>query len=384
MSAPRIFPLELRVPGRVFFGPGAVFNVGTEAAAMGRRALLVTGSGSLEKFGHLHVIETGLQTSGVAWTRYRVAQEPSVEAVDEAAAAGRAAGCDIVIAVGGGSAIDLGKSVAGMIPNEGSVLAYLEGVGEKKVMVNPPLPFMAVPTTAGTGSEATKNAVISGRAEGQPFKKSFRDPRLVPAVAIVEGALAHGCPPELTVACGMDALTQLIESMVSLNATATTDALAIVGIEAVGSSFQRAVADGADMEARDGMACAAFLSGVCLSNAGLGAVHGLASPVSAYAPIPHGAICAALLPHVTEANRKALQAGRGRQEALAGYVRAERALGAPVPEFCRRFKVRGLASFGLREADLPRVVAGATSGSMKTNPVELSPRELEDILRAAL
>jgi alcohol dehydrogenase class IV len=193
-----------------------------------------------------------------------------------------------------------------------------------------------------------------------------------------------GASPAITAACGMDALTQLVEPLTSLHATAVTDALAVAGIEAVGRSLQRAVENGYGLDARTEMAYAALLSGICLSSAGLGAVHGLASPVSAHAPVPHGHICAVLLPLVTAANLQALRAGRGRQEALRGYERAEAALGAPIPEFCGRFKIRGFGSFGLKAEDLPRVVAGATSGSMMTNPVELTPQELEDLLRAAL
>jgi len=380
-----VFPAELLVPPRILFGPGVLKALGEVAGDLGRRALLVTGSASVQRGGTLGKIEAVLRAHGVAAVHVIVRKEPDVEAVDAAAQAGRMGNCDVVIAVGGGSAIDLAKSAAGMIPNDGSLLDYLEGVGTGKVMARAPVPLVAVPTTAGTGSEATKNAVINGFSLTKgPFKKSFRDPRLVPAAAIVDPELSIGASPGITAACGMDALTQLVEPLTSLNATAVTDALAVTGIEAVGRSLQRAVENGYGLDARADMSYAALLSGVCLSNAGLGAVHGLASPVSAHAPIPHGHICAVLLPLVTEANLKALRAGRGRQEALHGYERAEGALGAPIPDFCGRFSIRGFGSFGLKAEDLPRVAAGATSGSMKTNPVVLSPAELEDILRRAL
>ena len=380
-----VFPAELRVPSRVLFGPGVLRHLGEVAGAFGKRALLVTGSASVRRGGTLGKIEAVLQSHGVASVHVTVRHEPDVESVDKASAMGRSAGCDFVIAVGGGSVIDLAKSAAGMIPNEGSLLDYLEGVGTGKTMARAPLPLIAVPTTAGTGSEATKNAVINGYSLTRgPFKKSFRDPRLVPAVALVDPELSMGASSEITTACGMDALTQLVESLTSLHATAVTDALAVSGIEAVGRSLQRAVENGYGLEARVEMAYAALLSGICLSNAGLGAVHGLASPVSAHAPVPPGHICAVRRPLVTGANLAALREGRGRQEALRGYERAEEALGAPIAGFCGRFRIRGFGSFGLKLEDLSRVVAGATSGSMKTNPVELTPQELEGILKEAL
>jgi alcohol dehydrogenase len=368
--------LELRWPARVLIGPGESKRLGEVATSLGTRALLVTGGRSLESSGNLVRLQESLRSRGVDFVQVRTSGEPDVAAVDTAAATGRKACCDLVVAIGGGSALDLGKAAAALIPNEGSVQEYLEGVGTGRTFVRPPYPFIAVPTTAGTGSEATKNAVISGPG----FKKSLRDPRMVPLAAIVDAVLMVSCTPEVTAAVGMDALTQLVESLTSLNAHPLTSTLALHGIEAVRSGLPEAVAHPDDLAAREWMAYASFLSGITLSHAGLGAVHGLASPIGALCTAPHANICARLLRPVTRANITALGAGRGMTRALGAY----RLVQDSVEDLTGRFTFPGLAHWGMTEADFPRVLAGATGGSMKTNPVALTPDELAGILRQAL
>ncbi len=380
---PGIIPTEIHVPGTIHFAPGAVDRVGEAAAPLGTRAFLVTGGCSLKQGGVLDRITGRLAVAGVTWILHPVKGEPDVAAVDAAVRSARAGGCDLVIAAGGGSALDLGKAVAGMLANDGSILEYLEGAGPVRAMARDPAPCIAVPTTAGTGSEATKNAVITADTPVGRAKRSFRDVRLVSRVAIVDPDLMVSCPPAVTAACGMDAVCQLVESLTSLNATAVTDGLAVLGLEAAGRSLGRAVRHGDDLAARTDLAYAALLSGITLSHAGLGAVHGLASPLGAAIPVPHGHACAVLLPRVTRANLAALGGGRGEARTVAAYDRAAAALGETVEAFCARFEFAGLASFGLTEAAIPAIVAGATSGSVRTNPVTLTPPELEEILRRA-
>ncbi len=369
-------PLELRWPSRILLGAGESNRLGEVATTLGTRALLVTGGRSLEASGALGRLQDALRSRGVDFVGVRVTGEPDVAAVDAAAATGRKACCDLVVAVGGGSALDLGKAAAALIPNDGSVQEYLEGVGTGRTFARPPYPFIAVPTTAGTGSEATKNAVISGPG----FKKSLRDPRMVPLAAIVDAGLMVSCPPALTAAVGMDALTQLVESLTSLKAHPLIDALAREGVEAVRHGLPGAVDRPDDLPCRELMAYAGFLSGVTLSHAGLGAVHGLASPIGALFPAPHANICARLLLPATRANMAALGQGRGRVGALPAY----RTLLPLIEELCGRFSFPGLGTWGVTAADIPRILAGATGGSMKTNPVGLSDGELAGIVRQAL
>ncbi len=374
------YSIDLRMPTRALIGPGRFSELGEVAAKLGKAALLVTGASSLDKAGLLAKADSGLGERGISTLQLQVVSEPDIKSVDEAVRGAREARCDMVIAIGGGSALDLGKAAAGLIPNEGSIQDYLEGVGKGAVMVRDPLPFVAVPTTAGTGSEVSRNAVISGPG----FKKSFRDVRLIPRVAIVDAELTVTCSSQLTAACGMDAVAQLIESFTSLRSSMMTDALARDGLAAASRALPVAVAKGGDLMARCRMSYASFLSGIALSHAGLGAVHGLASPLGAMFPVPHGVACGKLLPLVVKANRRALNNGRGKASALDTYRDAESALGKSINDFCAQYTFPGLASFGVTSQDIPRIVENATGGSMKTNPVELSALELGEILAEAL
>jgi len=371
---------ELHFPVETFFGSGQLRRLGEIASTMGRRVLLVTGRTFLQNSGILGRIKDDLAAHGLSCLCWPSEGEPQVETVDAAALRAREEGCDLVIAIGGGSVLDLGKAISGMVPNSGSVKDYLEGVGSGAVMKSLPIPFISVPTTAGTGSEATRNAVIAGRKEG--FKKSFRDVRLLPRVALVDPELAISCPPEITAADGMDALTQLVEPFTSPNVTPPIAALALSGIAAVGRGLLQAVDKGEDIGARTRMSYAAYLSGVALSHAGVGAVHALASPLGGLFGVPHAVACARLLPFATEKNLQALREGRGEERAVSAYQEAEAALGEPLLKFCSRFSFPPLSSFGITKEDIPRIVAG--TGNLKNNSARLREEDLYEILLQAM
>lgn len=383
-----------RLP-RVEFGAGRVQCLPELVRAHGARALLVTGARSLADGPHGVWLEGAL--AGLIAGRLAVAGEPSPELVDDAVRRFRHEAVDVVLGVGGGSVLDAAKAVAGLLRPGNPVADHLEGVGPELPYRGPATPFIAVPTTAGTGSEATKNAVLSlpGR-----FKKSFRDEALVARVAVVDPDLLATCPPPLIAANGMDALTQLLESYVSSRASPFTDALAWSGLEAARRgllAWHRDPAGGA--QARAAMAYASLTSGITLAQAGLGSVHGLAAPLGALFPIPHGVACGTLLAEATRVNLAALEARAPDSPALAKYARVGRLLAdAPglddaaarrrlvdtLAAWTRELALPSLAEYGIRPADLARVVADCRGSSMKTNPVVLSDAEVTEILQARL
>ncbi len=391
-----------RLP-RVLFGAGTRERVPAIVAAHGRRALLVTGGRSLAASGRRAAMIAGLEIAGVEIVgELAITGEPGPAVVDGAVDAHRDAAVDVVLGVGGGSVLDAAKSIAGLLRTGTSILDHLEGVGPQLPYPGPAVPLVAVPTTAGTGSEATRNAVISERGPAG-FKRSFRDERLVAADAIVDPDLLAGATAEGIAANGMDALTQLLESYVSLRAGAVTDALALAGLEAArdGLTAWHAEPDGPDAPAaRERMALAALLSGICLAHAGLGAVHGLASPLGALYPVPHGAACGATLAAVTAVNISALAERDPGSPALRRYARLGRLL-ARLPDTTSDREARGallialseltatlvvprLREFGVGEGDIPAIVAGSRGSSMRTNPVTLTDEELGAVLRATL
>jgi alcohol dehydrogenase class IV len=337
-----------------------------------------------------------LRSAGVAATLRRQRGEPVVADVDAAVEAARAAGCDMTIGLGGGSAIDAAKAAAGLLANGGSAVDYMEVVGKGLKIIKPAAPWMAIPTTAGTGAEATRNAVI-GLPE-KKFKASIRSELLLPRVALLDAELGLAVPAAVTASSGMDALCQLIESYTSSGANVMTDGLALQGIALAARALPRAYLDGGDVEAREGMALAALWSGMTLTNAGLGAVHGFAAPLGANFPVPHGTVCAALLPHVIKANVTALR-GRGEQAGLARYAAVGRKLTGEdladpdaieacvgvTADLARELKIPALAQFGLAEKDVAEMVGLARrASSMRFNPVALSDEALAAALRAAI
>jgi alcohol dehydrogenase class IV len=378
--------------GRIVFGRGAVARLGELAAGLGRSALVVHN-------GPIGRVVGMLGAAGVAATVHRQRGEPVVDDVDTAVDLARTHACDCVIGMGGGSAIDVAKAVAGLLRNEGSVLDYMEVVGKGRKLAHPAAPWMAVPITAGTGAEATRNAVIGLPAKR--FKASIRSEHLLARVALVDPELGVGVPPAVTASSGMDALCQLIESFTSTGASPMTDALSLRGLGLAARCLPRAYADGGDIGAREGMALAALLSGITLTSAGLGAVHGLAAPLGANFPAPHGTICAALLPHIIAANVRALrEQGQPDGRGLARYADVGRQFPGLesagddaaidgciqfVSELVRELDIPPLIRFGVGPADVPEMIALARkASSTRFNPVVLSDEALSEALKAAI
>jgi alcohol dehydrogenase class IV len=379
--------------GRVVFGRGEFARAGELAAAMGRSALLVW-NGSEELAARLAGL---LKAAGAAVTLRRQRGEPIVSDVDGAVDEGRRAGCDMVIGLGGGSAIDAAKATAALLTNGGSAVDYMEVVGKGLKITKQAMPWMAIPTTAGTGAEATRNAVI-GLPE-KKFKASIRSELMLPRLALIDAELGVAVPPAVTASSGMDALCQLIESYTSSGATVITDGLAMQGMGLAAKTLEAAYRDGGDVEAREAMAMAAMLSGITLTNAGLGAVHGFAAPMGANFPVPHGTVCAALLPHVIKANVEALR-GSGGASGLARYATVgrilvgndrmgdEEAIAACVDftaALAANLGIPRLAKFGVSEKDVAEMVGLAKkASSMRFNPVVLSDEALANVLRSAI
>ncbi len=366
---------------RIVFGEGVAAEAAAAAAGFADRALWVTGG-----------VERLPTPAGAV--RFAVRGEPTLQVVRDGAAIGREAGCGVVVAVGGGSAIDAGKAIAAMISNPGDPLDYLEVVGRGLPLTAAPVPFLAVPATAGTGSEVTRNAVL-GVPEHR-VKASLRSPRMLARIAFVDPDASLGLPPSLTASTGLDALTQLIEAYVSIRANPMTDALCVEGLRAAAPALRRAYRNGSDREARGAMAWAACLSGLALSNAALGAVHGFAAPIGGAFAAPHGAVCAALLPHVMRANGAALRSRMPESPALARYDEIARLLtGAPhavaadgerwVTDLVSECQIPGLSAYGVAAGNSAMLVdAASKASSMKGNPVVLEPAELAAVLRLAM
>jgi alcohol dehydrogenase class IV len=375
-------------PGRIRFAQGAFSELPELCAAKGKRFLILTGGGSLKRSGKLDMLTNALTARGVSYVfAAGVTHEPQVEDVDAAVSIGLDFQADAVLAIGGGSVLDTGKAASGVLTNGGSVRNYLEGVGNKKLSFDP-LPFIAVPTTSGTGTEATKNAVISSAKEG--FKKSIRDDRLLPDIALIDPQLTISSPKSVTAASGMDAICQLIESYTSKNANAFCDALALYNIPIALKAVKRCYDVPDDTEAREQMSMAALSSGLCLANAGLGAAHGFAAGLGVILGLPHGLCCGMLLPHVMRLNS---------EKGVSKYIELVRSL---YPSHTNEThavlrlieKIESLNSAmgipkDLKHLNIPRsqveVLAAASMGSsMKKNPVELTLQECKDFIKSLI
>lgn len=316
-----------------------------------------------------------------------VTSEPTVHIVEEAAAIARDWPADLIVAIGGGSIIDTAKAVAGYSQNTGPLTDYIEGVGPGRIMENAPLPLIAVPTTSGTGAEMTKNAVISSSDPAHPFKRSFRDERLIPRFAIIDLELTLSLPPQATAYAGMDALTQLIESYTSQKAQPMTDALALSGIQACAPMLYRAYTQPNDLAARTAMAYGSMLSGLCLANSGLGAVHGLAAAFGALYQVPHGMACAILLPHVIELNAHSIADKTvALHHALTGQQSSHScddasSIVAFIQELCQQMSIPpDFKHLGLTSDDIEPLISACSSSSMSGNPRTLSHEELSDLV----
>jgi alcohol dehydrogenase len=366
------------------------------ATHYGRRALIFTGGGSFRRSGRLEQFAADLAARGIESQYATVAGEPSPESVDGMAAQFREFNPACVVGIGGGSVLDAAKAVAGLLRIPNSVIDFLEGVGPELPYPGSAVPFIAVPTTAGTGSEATKNAVLSRRgADG--FKKSFRDERLVAEYALLDPDLLSGCPPELIAGNGMDALTQLLESYVSLRANPFTDALCISGLTNVREgllAWYRRGSDAKEEMARMGFA--ALLSGITLAQCGLGSVHGIAAPLGAFFPVPHGIACGTLVAAATEVNVIAMREREPQNPALrryaeVGFLLANRLAGETdagidlllgiLHNWTEELQLPPLSAYGVREEDTGGIALNSRGSSMKTNPIPLSDEEIEKIIR---
>ncbi|WP_243362480.1 iron-containing alcohol dehydrogenase [Fundidesulfovibrio terrae] len=381
---------EFAAPGRIVFGPGSISRLPGLAAGLGRTPLVVTG-GTPER--HAAAL-AALADAGLPPVTFPVAGEPSVEVAASGAALARENGCDLVVSIGGGGALDAGKAVAALMANTDDIYEYLEVVGKARPLENRPAPHIAAPTTAGTGAEATANAVLTAKA--QRVKVSLRSPRMLPTIALVDPLLTLTVPPQVTAATGLDALTQLLEAFTSNKANPLTSALCREGLSRAARSLRRAFDDGSNAAAREDMALASLFSGMALANAKLGAVHGFAAPLGGLFDAPHGQVCASLLPFVVRANIAALGERTPQSPALAAYAEAARILtgkqsataqdcAAWIEELCASFDTPSLSRLGVTRADIPLVVEKASrASSMKGNPVELTAGELSAILEAAL
>ncbi|MBI5770987.1 MAG: iron-containing alcohol dehydrogenase [Verrucomicrobia bacterium] len=381
---------DFTTPPRIIFGPGSLREAAPAARTLGAHAFVLTGRNPYRASPLL----AQLATARIAATTFAIAGEPTTDHIATATARARATGCDFVIGFGGGSVIDSAKAVGALLTNPGEPLDYLEVVGRGATLAHPAAPCLAIPTTAGTGAEVTRNAVLLSAQHR--VKASLRSPHMLPRAAIVDPELTLGVPPAITASTGLDALTQLIEPYTSCRANPYTDALALDGLRRAAPALRRAFRDGSDAAARADLSLAALYSGLCLANAGLGAVHGFAGPIGGAFPAPHGAVCAALLPHTIEINLRAARTRTPAAETERRYADVARALtGRPnataddAAPFCRdlvaELQIPPLRRYGVTSEHLPALVEqSAKASSMKANPLPLTTEELTEILARAL
>ena len=381
---------EFATSARILFGSGLISQAGQAAQTLGRNALVVTGRHP----DRAHPLLSSLAAAEVVHHVFPIDGEPDLGTVDAGGRVARERGCDLVIGYGGGSAIDAAKGMAAMATNEGNIYDHLEVIGKGLPLSHPPLPCLAVPTTAGAGAEVTRNAVL--RSREFRVKVSLRSPLLLPRVALVDPKLTHSLPPDITASTGLDALTQLIEPFLSKGANPLVDGICREGLACVARSLRRAFAAGDCGPARQDMALASLFGGLALANAGLGAVHGFAAPLGGMFDAPHGAVCAVLLPHVMECNLRALRERQPDHPALPRFdeigqiltgsvgARAEEGI-AWIQETCALLQVPGISAWGVKPEDLPTLVEKATAAnSMKANPVALTLEELASIAARAM
>ncbi|NOT05620.1 MAG: iron-containing alcohol dehydrogenase [Anaerolineales bacterium] len=377
---------EFATANRIIFGAGKLNGLGDQLKGRAKRLLLVTGKSS-DAIPRVREI-----LSGVDIHEFEVHGEPTVDVAREGVYAVR--GCDMVIGLGGGSVLDAGKAIAALATNPGDVMDYLEVVGRAQALIHAPLTYIAIPTTAGTGTEVTRNAVLESPVHG--VKVSLRSPLMLPSVALVDPELTYSLPPAITASTGLDALTQLIEPFVSVKANPMTDAICREGIRHAARSLRRAYENGADQEARAGMSLASLFGGMALANSALGAVHGFAGPLGGMLHAPHGAICAKLLPLVMDANLKAMISREPNHPALARYVEVAQILTGNknatafdgvqwVSDLVRDLNIPALSIYGMASERFSEAVEKTMkASSTKGNPIVLSDEELREILERAL
>ena len=381
---------EFATATRIVFGDGVSTQLPKLAAVYPPSLLIVTGS---QPARHT-TIWTSLEQAGLSLTFFPVKGEPTTLDVIAGTELARQAGCQTVLGLGGGSVLDAGKAIAALLTNGGEPLDYLEVIGRGLPLSQPSAPYLAVPTTAGTGAEVTRNAVLA--SPEHRLKVSLRSPFMLPALAVVDPLLTHSAPPDVTASTGMDALTQLIEPFVSSKANPLTDALCRAGIPQAAAALRRVYADGSDAAARSAMSFASLNGGLALANAGLGAVHGFAGPIGGLFPAPHGAICARLLPLVMEANIKALESRHAGHVAIERYIEIAQIVTGDknasaqegvkwVSDLVSELNIPPLSALGMNESQIPEAVEKTlNASSFKGNPIALSDGELREILERAL
>ena len=381
---------DFATAGRILFGPGTLQQAGALTAALGKRALVVAWSTAARSQPLLDLLDK----QGVDYAVFSVGNEPTVDNVRAGVEAARALGAEVLVAMGGGSVIDTAKAIAGLLANPGDPFDYLEVIGRAQPLARPAAPVIAIPTTAGTGSEVTRNAVLASPEHG--VKVSLRSPHMLPRVALVDPLLTHSVPRAVTASTGLDALTQLIEPYVSAKANAMTDAICRSALPLAMRALPRVCADGSDAQAREEMSFASLCGGLALANAGLGAVHGIAGPFGGEFHAPHGAVCAALLPSITAVNVAALEERAPAHPALARYAElAALATGDPAARpadlaawlgaLVRSLDIPPLSAYSFGAADMDGLIPKVlVSSSMKGNPLPLTADELRAALEQAM
>jgi alcohol dehydrogenase class IV len=381
---------EFATANKIIFGAGKLNQLQEQVKGRAKRLLLVTGRSS----DVIPRVREILSAQGIAFYEFALHGEPTVDTASEGVKLALKHGCDMVIGLGGGSVLDEGKAIAALATNPGDVLDYLEVVGRGQALMHAPLPYIAIPTTAGTGTEVTRNAVLESPEHG--VKVSLRSPLMLPSIALVDPELTYSLPPAITASTGLDALTQLIEPFVSVKANPMTDAICREGMRHAARSLRRAYDNGADKEAREGMSLASLFGGMALANAALGAVHGFAGPLGGMLHAPHGAICARLLPLVMDANLKAMNAREPNHPALARYVETAQILTGDknasasdgvqwVSELVHDLNIPALSVYGLTKERFSEAVEKTIkASSTKGNPIVLTGGELIIILGKAV
>lgn len=392
---------EFATATRIIFGAGARQEIGALAAELGSRALIVTGR-TVSRAALLLDLLISHGVSAVTFTAIdneaassaAAYPEPTTDRVMAGVNFAREENCDLVIGFGGGAALDTGKAIAALLTNGGEPLDYLEVIGRGQPVTKPAAPYIAIPTTAGTGTEVTKNAVLA--SPQHRVKVSLRSPLILPRLAVIDPELTYTLPPHITVTTGLDAFTQVLEPFVSRQANPVTDGFCREGMRRVARALRRAYENGSDAQAREDMALASLLGGLALANAKLGAVHGFAGVFGGMFHTPHGAVCAALLPHVMDVNVRALQERMPDSLALRRYDEIAQILTGNaaataadavrwIEDLCAALHIPALGTHGCTAADIPPLVEkSGRSSSMKGNPIQLTPAELEEILTRAL
>jgi alcohol dehydrogenase class IV len=390
-----VTPFQLNLPGRILFGRGKFAALPELTSSYGRKVMILTGARSFQQSPFYKPLIKGFEDLSMGFEVIGISGEPSPMLIDGITTKYRRKEVEVIVAIGGGSVIDTGKAVSAMLPINHSVYEYLEGIGSGKTHSGKKLPFIAVPTTAGTGSETTKNAVLSD-VNHDGFKKSIRHDAFIPDIALIDPDLTLTCPVNVTAACGLDAYTQLLESYVSINANPMTDALAYSGLEKISASLPEVVANLSDVEARVNLSYASMISGITLANAGLGIVHGFASAIGGFHDVPHGIVCGTLLSASVRENIMNLQRDDPGNITLKKYAKAGRlfrngldddmetnlkALIKTLDEWTVRFNVPKLGEYGVKQADADKILKET---GQKQNPVQLDEKIMKSMLTSRI